>query len=97
MQILRYVFVVLGISRTDLTKRCDKYEKQVRIERSNRFFREKFYADLTEHSVVGARRELMKFLQKYNAYHPHASLRRLAPPEYISKYSSGSRFRLTSI
>ena len=37
-----------------------------KIERSNRVFREEFYADLTEDFVVGARRELMGFLHKYN-------------------------------
>ena len=45
-----------------------------RIERSNRTFREEFYADLNEDAIVWARRELVKFLQKHNSYRPHASL-----------------------
>ena len=55
-----------------------------KIERSNRTFREEFYADLTKDTIVGARRELRKFLQKYNSYRPHASLHGLTPLEYIS-------------
>ena len=35
-----------------------------KIERSNRTFREEFYVDLTEDTIVGTHRELVKFLQK---------------------------------
>ena len=45
-----------------------------KIERSNRTFREEFYAYLKEYSIVWARRELVKFLQKHNSYRPHAFL-----------------------
>ena len=68
-----------------------------KIERSNRVFREEFYADLTETSILGARRELMNFLQKYNTYRPHLALHGLTPLEYISKYNSGDHFCLTSV
>ena len=63
-----------------------------KIERSNRTFHEEFYADLTEDTIVGSRRKLMKFLHKYNSYCPHATLHGLPPLEYISKYNSGSPF-----
>ena len=46
---------------------------------------------------VGAIRELMKFLQKYNSYRPHSSLHGLTPLEHISMYSSGDSFCLTSV
>ena len=68
-----------------------------KIERSNRGFREEFYEELSENSIVGAHHELMNFLRKYNSYRPHASLHGSTPLGYISKYSSGNHFCLTSI
>ena len=44
-----------------------------KIEQSNRIFREEFYADLSENTIVEARRELMNFMRKYNTHRPHAS------------------------
>ena len=61
-----------------------------KVERSNRIFREEFYEDLSEDTIVGARRELAKFIQKYNSYRPTDSLHGFTPLEYISKYSSGT-------
>ncbi|MBQ2174751.1 MAG: integrase core domain-containing protein, partial [Alphaproteobacteria bacterium] len=66
-----------------------------KIERSSRVFREEFYADLSEDAIVGALRELMNFLHKYNSERPHASLCGLIHLEGISKYSSGDHFCLT--
>ncbi|MBQ3945226.1 MAG: integrase core domain-containing protein [Alphaproteobacteria bacterium] len=63
-----------------------------KIERSNRVFRKKFYADLCADTIVGASRELTKFLQKYISYRPHTSSHRLTPLEHISKYSSDAHF-----
>ena len=63
-----------------------------KIERSNRTFREEFYAVLNEDSIVWERRELVKFLQKHNSYRPHASLHGLTPLEYISNVYSWSLF-----
>ena len=37
-----------------------------KIERSNRVFREELYADLSEDTIVGACRERMNFVHKYN-------------------------------
>ena len=68
-----------------------------KVELSNSDFREKFYADLTDASILGARRELMRFLQKYNTYRPHSALYGLTPLECISKYNSGDHFCLTSV
>ena len=45
-----------------------------KIERSNRVFREEFYADLSENTIVGVLRELMNFLRKYNSYRPQGLL-----------------------
>ena len=68
-----------------------------KIELSNRIFREEFYEDLSEDTIVGVRRELVKFLHKYNSYHPRYSLRGLTPLEYIPKYSSGDSSCLASV
>ena len=68
-----------------------------KIERSNRIFREEFYDDLTEDTIVGSRRELEKFVKKYNSYRPHSSLKGLTPLGYISKYKSGDSLCLTSV
>ena len=35
--------------------------------------KEEFYAELSENSIVGTRREFMQFLQKYNPYRSHVS------------------------
>ena len=45
-----------------------------KIERSNRVFREEFYADLSADTIVRARKELMNFLHKYNSYRPQGLL-----------------------
>ncbi|MBQ2176921.1 MAG: integrase core domain-containing protein, partial [Alphaproteobacteria bacterium] len=68
-----------------------------KIERSNRVFRKEFYANMSEDTIVGAHRELINFMQKYNSYRPYASLRGLTPLECISKYSSGDHLCLTSV
>ena len=68
-----------------------------KIERSNRTFREEFYHDLKEESIVGTRRELKKFVEKYNSFRPHNSLNGLTPLEYIYKYNSGGSNCLTSV
>ena len=52
-----------------------------KIERSNRVFREEFYADLSENTIVGVLRELMNFLRKYNPYRLHSSLHGQTPLE----------------
>ena len=64
--------------------------------------KEEFYEGLREDSIlgtqcVGAIRELMRFLQKYNSYRLHSSLHGPTPLEYISKYSSGDASCLTSV
>lgn len=68
-----------------------------KIERSNRTFREEFYHDLKEESIVGTRRELKMFVAKYNSFRPHNSLNGLTPLEYIYKYNSGGSNCLTSV
>lgn len=60
-----------------------------KIERSNRVFREEFYADLSENTIVGVLRELMNFPQKYNSYRLHATLHSSTSLEHIPKYNSG--------
>ena len=56
------------------------------VERSNRIFREEFYArkDLIADSIGEIKFYLKKALQKYNEYRPHKSLEYLTPFEYIS-------------
>ncbi|MDR0640475.1 MAG: transposase [Holosporales bacterium] len=45
------------------------------VERSNRTFREEFYNnELLEDSILRIRRELLKAVEKYNTYRPHAAL-----------------------
>jgi hypothetical protein len=56
------------------------------VERSNRTCREEFYSrkDLLEDSICGMRRELRKFVEKYNKYRPHEGLNGLTPAEYLA-------------
>ena len=58
---------------------------------------EEFYEELCENSILGARRERMRFLRKYNSYRPQVSLHGATPLEYISKYSLGAYFCLISV
>ena len=44
-----------------------------KVEWSNRVFREEFYEELSENSILGAHREFINFLQKYNSYRPRCS------------------------
>ena len=67
------------------------------VELSNRIFREEFYYDLTEETISGARRELMKFIKQYNSSSTHISKHSLIHLEYIPKYSSGDSSCLTSV
>jgi transposase len=55
------------------------------VERSNRTFQDEFYDrnDLLEDSIVGIRRELYRYVEKYNTYRPHYSLKGMTPMEYI--------------
>jgi IS30 family transposase len=57
------------------------------VERSNRIFREEFYAgiNMMEDTVRGIRRELLKAVGKYNTYRPHYGLKGLTPMEYVSR------------
>jgi transposase len=54
------------------------------VERSNRTFREEFYAGTQEDSMMGMRREVKKFVKKYNEYRPHEGLCGLTPAEYLA-------------
>jgi transposase InsO family protein len=56
------------------------------VERSNRVFKEELYKDnsIQESSVMGIRRELLKYVKKYNTYRPHFSLLDSTLMEYIN-------------
>jgi transposase InsO family protein len=55
------------------------------VERSNRTYREEFYEDkrMQETSLMGIRRELKKYTEKYNCERPHAGLNWKTPMEYL--------------
>ena len=74
----------LGIPLYVLPPRKPKYNGGV--ERSNRTFREEFYAqsNLLADSIGAMRFYLKKALQKYNEYRPHKSLDYLTPLQYIN-------------
>ena len=44
-----------------------------------------------------AKRELKKFLKKYNFYRPNSLLKGFTPLEYIFKHKSGDSFCLTPV
>ena len=54
------------------------------VERSNRTLREEFYDSSKESSICAFRRELMKYLDRYNNFRPHFALKGLTPFEYNS-------------
>lgn len=74
----------LGIPLYVLPPKKPKYNGGV--ERSNRTFREEFYAqpNLLADSIGAMRFCLKKALQKYNEYRPHKSLDYLTPLQYIN-------------
>lgn len=54
------------------------------VERSNRTFREEFYAESSlANSLADLNEELKKALHKYNHYRPHHNLKLYTPIEYI--------------
>lgn len=57
------------------------------VERSNRIFREEFYArsDIQAESLRSFRYELQKAVHKYNTYRPHYSLKGKTPYEYTKE------------
>ena len=57
------------------------------VERSNRIFREEFYArsDLISDSIGAFKTELKAAVLKYNSYRPHQSIDFLTPFEYIER------------
>jgi predicted transcriptional regulator len=59
------------------------------VERSNRIFREEFYArsDLLADTVGAFRVALKVAVAKYNSYSPHQSIDFLTPLEYIKNYN----------
>jgi transposase len=75
----------LGILLYVLPPATPKYNGGV--ERSNRTFQDEFYNrnDLLEDSIVGIRRELYRYVEKYNTYRPHYSLKGMTPMEYINR------------
>ena len=58
------------------------------VERSNRIFREEFYArnDLLADTVGAFKAELKSAVHKYNSYRPHQSIDFLTPFEYIENH-----------
>ena len=59
------------------------------VERSNRTFREEFYAknDLLADTVGAFKAELKSAVLKYNSYRPHQSIDFLTPFEYIEMHN----------
>lgn len=57
------------------------------VERSNRTFREEFYArsDLLANSLGAFKLELQKAVLKYNTYRPHFNLKGLTPMQYTTQ------------
>jgi transposase InsO family protein len=57
------------------------------VERLNGIILTEFYSNpnMLEDSICGTRRELRKFVEKYNNYRPHHGLKLLTPMEYIEK------------
>ena len=74
----------LGIQLIVLPPAKPKYNDG--IERSNRIFRDEFYENInmTESSVCGIRRKLLKNVKKYNSYRPNHNLKGKTPLEYIN-------------
>ena len=54
------------------------------VERMNRIITEEFLQDTLEDSLVGLRIGLKRFIDKYNTFRPHSSLKGLTPLSYIN-------------
>lgn len=62
------------------------------VERSNRIFREEFYAQPSlANSVAHLNEELKKSLRKYNHYRPHHALQLYTPIEYLKNNYLGDK------
>jgi hypothetical protein len=59
------------------------------IERSNRIFREEFYArnELLAHTVRAFKAEIKSSVHKYNSYRTHQSIDFITSFEYIDKHN----------